>query len=122
MHQVRLLRGTAKRVQPLQQLRSIRVVAELLQRGDLRADGNLLAKHLHLGRAVLDGESSRTRRLEADEQYQVSRIGEAQHQVVQYASTRDHAAGRDDNARILGIIDLLRVVLRDIEMKVRPPQ
>ena len=97
------------------------MVAELLQRGDLGADGNLLAKHLYLRRAVLDGESPRTRRLEADEQHQVSRIGQAQHQVVQYPSSCDHAAGGDDDAGILGIVDLLGFVLGDIEVKVWPP-
>src|SRR5271157_1300903 len=69
VNQVRLLGRAAKRVQPLQQFRSVSVVAELLQRGDLCTDGNLLAKHLYLRSAVLDRESARTRRLEADEQH-----------------------------------------------------
>src|SRR5271157_3277762 len=96
------------------------MVAELLQRGDLRADGDLLTKDLDCLCTALDSESSRPRRLKADEEHQVSRLRQALHQVMQYASAGDHATGGNDNARIPGFIDLLRLLLRDIEVKVRP--
>ena len=75
-------------MQPLQQFRRVGVITELLQRLDLGANRNLLPKDLHLRCAALDGETARARRLEADEQHQVSGIGQAQHQVVQHAAAR----------------------------------
>ena len=68
------------------------MIAELFQRRHLRANRNYLTEHLHLGSATLDGESSRPRRLETDEQHQIFSVRQALHQVVQYASAGDRTA------------------------------
>jgi hypothetical protein len=86
VHQICHTRRAPKGVQPLQQFGSVGVVAELFQAGHLRANGNLLPEHLHLRRAVLDGEAARAWRLESDEQHKILGIGQAQHQVMQDAS------------------------------------
>ena len=92
MHEVSFAWRTLESVQPLQQFRSVGVIAELFQGRHLRANRNLLTENLHLGGAILDGEPASAWRLEADEQYQVLRVGKPLHQVMQHAPAGNHPA------------------------------
>ena len=77
VHQISRRRPVAKGAQPLQQLRRVRMIAELLQRSDLSANGNGIPENLHFVALVLDGEPARPRRLKADKQHQISWIRQA---------------------------------------------
>src|SRR5437879_1397545 len=107
MHQIGGCWLIAERSQPLQQLRGIRVVAELFESGDLRSDRNVFAEDLHFVGFALDGETAGARSLESDEQDEVSRVWEALRQMMKDATSGDHATGRNDDRRHSGVVDLL---------------
>src|SRR6516165_8369882 len=96
------------------------MIAELFQGSHLSLHGNLLSEYLDFLRAVLDVESSRAGRLKSDEQDEVSRVRQALDQVMQYASAGCHAARRNDDCRVLRLIDLLGIVGREIEVEIGP--
>ena len=73
------------------------MIAELLERGHLRAYGHDLPENLHLFCAALDLHSARARRLKADEQNQIPGIGQTLRQVMQNASAGRHPAGRNND-------------------------
>ena len=75
------------------------MIAELLQRSDLCADGNLLPKNLDRPRSILDAETARARRLETDQRQQILGIRKPQHQVMQHTPSGNHAAGGNDDHR-----------------------
>src|SRR5207248_10381950 len=106
--------------QPLQQLRGIGVVAELLQRRDLGADGNLLSKYLYRGNAALDERAARPWGLKADEEHQVPGIRKTLGEVVLDSASSHHAAGRDDDHGEARVVDLFGVFDFGIEEKIPP--
>src|SRR5208337_646170 len=109
MDQVGYLGRFVERLQPLQQFRRIRMIAELLQRGYLRAHRNDLSENLDLVRSVLDLTSASAFRLESDKQHQVLVVWQPLQEMVLYAASHGHAVRGDDDARIARIIDLFRL-------------
>src|SRR5579859_5283228 len=106
MDQEGVLWALLERPEPEEKFFSIGVIAELLQRRYLGANGNRFRENTHRSRSALDDLTTRARRLEANEEHLVARIGQPQQQMVQYAAARDHSAGRDDDAGIAHLIDL----------------
>src|SRR5205085_8603691 len=107
MHQVSHSWLVLECVQPLQQLGSVRVIAELLESCDLRANRDHLTENLYFVCAALDDVPARPRRLEADEDDQVFGIGEALREMVQNATSRSHSAGRDDDRWVARLVNFL---------------
>src|SRR5208337_4505783 len=99
-----------KCVQPLQHFRRIGMIAELFEGRDLSADGHELAEDLYLRRSVLDGGAARAGRLEADKNHQVLWIGQPLRQVMQNAAASNHPARRNDDRRIVALVNLLRLL------------
>src|SRR5439155_1594261 len=80
-------------------------VAELFECCHLCANWNHLSEYLHFGRPTFDGGAARSRRLEADEDHRILRIRKSLREVMLDASAGHHAAGRNNNARKLILID-----------------
>src|SRR5215469_12436545 len=85
------------------------MIAELLERGHLGSNRDHLSEDFYLGRTALDCEPSGSRSLEPDEKHRVLRIWQAPDQMMLDASTCDHAARGDDDARKLRVVDFLGV-------------
>src|SRR5437762_14324060 len=115
MYEVSGRRRLRECAQPLQQLWRVGMIAELLQRGNLRAHRHFFAKDLYAFYSRLDQRAPRAFRLKADVQHKVARIGQPMNQVMLYAPSGNHAARRYDDARISRLIDLLRLHRRAVE-------
>src|SRR3974390_423266 len=96
------------------------MIAELFERGDMCANGNDLALDLHLRRAVFYLGAAGARRLKANKEDQILRIGQALRQVMLNAPAGGHAARRDNDAGEVIIVDLLRLLARLRERDTRP--
>src|SRR5579859_7087510 len=66
VNQIGRLWPVAECAQPLQQLGWIGMIAELLERGNLGANGNHITEDLHFVGLIFNCETPRPRRLEAD--------------------------------------------------------
>src|SRR5689334_5406868 len=98
------------------------MIAELLQRGDLGTNGDVVAKNLHYLGFALDGKAACTGCLETDEQHKVPRIRQSLRQVMQNTSARYHPAGRNDDRGHPVLVDLFRLLGRRREREVWPLQ
>src|SRR5437763_9810141 len=98
------------------------MIAELLQSGYMRADRRLVREYAYCFGSALDRSSACARSLKTDKDHLVTGIRQALHQVVQNASSGDHAAGRDNDAGIVDLIDLFGVFLLGREVKALPVQ
>src|SRR5437867_1646501 len=88
-----LLRGLCELAEPAQNFSVVGVRAQVFHRLNSRADRHVLAVDFYRLRARLDGLSSRTRRLETDEEDRVPVVRQAAREVVEHAAARRHAAG-----------------------------
>ena len=98
------------------------MVAELLERGDLGSDRNVVSENLDFVGLALDGETAGAGSLESDEEDEVSRVGKALRQVMKDAASSDHAARRNNDRRHSGLVDLLGFFGRRSECEARPCQ
>jgi len=98
------------------------VVAELFQRGHLGADGHFTGKDTNAACAALDDRATRARSLKADEERQIARVWQTVQQMVQYATSGHHAAGRHNDAGIEHFIDLFGILLLQCEGEPGPGQ
>ena len=78
-------------IDPGSELRTVRVCAVSVDDHDLRAEWNLIAKDTQQWPPFHDPASERMLGLETDDEHRVSRIRRALREVVQDASTFDHA-------------------------------
>src|SRR5262249_50126689 len=120
MDQECCLRCARESPKPGEKLVRISVVAELFQGSNVGADGNFLGIDPHGFGAALDDGPARARRLKTDENHLMARIGQAVKQMVQDASTSDHAARRDNDAGTSYVVDLARLFLLRREVKAFP--
>src|SRR5215467_8921307 len=107
--QIRGARLALKCAQPFEKLGRIGMVAKLLERGNLGANRHHLAKNLHLRLATFDPKAPRSRRLEANEDDGVSRVRKSLREMMLNPSTGYHPARRNNDARELRLVDLLRL-------------
>src|SRR5579871_1244504 len=98
------------------------MVAELLERRDLRANGHKVSVNLYLVRPGLDREAASSGRLEANEQNEIPGIRQSLREMMQDASAGDHAARRDDHRGHHGVIDFLRLLRSRCECEAGPGQ
>src|SRR5260370_9562858 len=98
MHQESRLRRPRESSQPRQKLLRVGVIAELFKRSYMGANRNFLGINPHRLSAVLDDGPARARRLKANEDHLIARIGQAEKQVVQDASSGHHAASTNNDA------------------------
>src|SRR5580698_11500580 len=96
------------------------MIAELLERFDLRADGNHIAEDFHFRRAALNDEAARSRRLKTDKNHRIFRVRQPLRQMVQNTPTGHHATRRNNDASIFRIIDLLRLLRSRGKTETRP--
>src|SRR5204863_3450047 len=92
MYEVSHIGFVAERVQPLQKLRRVRVITELLQGGNLCSNRHRRTEYLHLWSAALYRKASRPRRLKSNKQHGVLRIGQPLRQVMLNPSSGYHPA------------------------------
>src|SRR2546426_11510084 len=88
-----LLWGLCELAEPAQNFSVVGVGAQVFHRLNSRADRHVLAVNFHRLRARLDGLSSRTHRLESDEEDRVPVVRQAAREAVEHAAARRHAAG-----------------------------
>src|ERR1035441_6270885 len=86
------------------------MVAELFERCYLGADGYEIAKDFDLRGPILDGGATRARGLEADKNHQVVGIGKSLRQMMQNPAASDHPARRNNDRRIVALVNLLRLL------------
>src|SRR5256885_2443381 len=96
------------------------MIAELLDGGDMRADGNILVEDLYRLSAALDDGAARAGSLKSDEDDGVLGIREAMDEMVQDASSGRHATGGDDDLGKMRVVDLLGVFLFRLEGEALP--
>jgi hypothetical protein len=62
------------------------------------------------GRSILDDGAARARRLKADKDHQVPRIGQPLRQMMQDAAAGHHPARRNNDRRKMALVNLLRLL------------
>src|SRR5262249_53923458 len=105
VRQKNLLWRRRKSGQPAQQFALSRMSRELAQLDNFRANWHGLSKKIERLRALLQSPPARSFSLESRQDHGIPRIGQALHQVMQYAPPAYHSARADDDARSLYVVD-----------------